>query len=71
MTPVTTRPSLDSDRTYLQVGAFINAFITEATAKGIQVLSGELGLPIELVPMLERREIPPEALGSEVGTADY
>ena len=72
MTPVTTRPSLDEDRTMLTVGGFTNAFISEKTCKQIQALSTMLGVPIELVPVYERYAmLNPEASGAEVDALDY
>ena len=72
MTPVSTRPSLDDDRTYFQIGAFQNAYLTEKTCKQIQALSAMLGVAIELVPVYERRPIvPADVSGAEVTDADF
>ena len=66
MTPVELRASLDGDRTYLRVGSFVVAYCTEHTLQQIQALWSELGVPIELSPVLERRWLSQEASGAEV-----
>jgi hypothetical protein len=66
MTPLQTRPAVDGDRVYLQVGSFAQAFLTEHTLQRIEALWRDLKVPIELVPVLERREVSREASGAEV-----
>ena len=67
MTPISLRPSLDADRTYLTVGGFQNAYLTEHTAQRIQALHRDLGTPIELVVMYDRRSaVRAEDSGAEV-----